>query len=580
MITDNNWFDSIKDPKVQKYFLLKLNITGREKLFATDTISIMDVKSSYKTGVVTVTNLSKSLTFIDSSLLGNVSEGDFFRITSIANKPFYKIDAPLTNTTINLKDVYREANGSGQRYEILTNVDVKKFLAGLFIKTEIVSAINLDTLTSVISSISIEIDGKQRLQDLRDSYVLSNMKAEFGLIAEGQTYQDRLQLGEGVIRKLSWGDDETPFRFSLIDSRKNLDRKFPSIKVTSSNFSEASSSIIGNSYPVLYGSVIESPCYYLGTVDTDHRWLVAAHDMNALSKAYHNGTEFTPSAKGTATDGDGNTYYYIESSSDYSAQKVTIDGNGTKNGSTYFSTGGEVIEDLITNYSGLSSGQIDTELFGTAKSKLSNWIISSIFNGFGKSEATIFNTIQKRLSDQLPIIPMWRNGKYGIIVIDFDTPISVINLRMDKNIISRVGNIIETDIAKVRNSFEINYGFNPRINAYTKYKKLSTSNNKLLELSQNRYGLLEAPIINSIDIQEDSTANRLLEFKAKLLSEVKLIVTYLCKPDVSIVEEGDFVSVTDSAQGWTDKYFICISRRFTIETIKLTLREVRWTVPT
>lgn len=578
MITDHNWVEVIKDPKCQKNFILKMRITGQEKYFATDTLSVMDVTSSYKTGTVTVTNLSKALTFADSSLLGNVEGGDYFRITSTANSPFYKIKVCSTNFTVTLIDYYKEATGVGLRYEILTDFEIRKFLAGLFITAEISSSINLDTLSSVISSISIGIDGKQRLQDIRATHVLSNMTAELGLIASGQTYQNRLQLGEGAIRKLSWGDDETPFKFSLVDLRKNLDRKFPSLKITSENFS--SSSGIGNSYPVLYGSVVESPCYYIGQVVTNYRWLVSGHDMNAINTAYHDGASFNPTDEGTATDGDGNTYYYIETDQNYTAQKVTISGNGVKNVDTYFSTAGEIIENIISNYSGLDSGQIDSTAFGTAKNKLGNWIISSIFNGYGTSEATAFDTIQKRLSPQLPIIPVWRNGKYGIIVIDLDNIVPICNLRMDKNIITRVGNISETDVSTVKNSFEINYGYNPRLQQTTKYKKLSSSNNKLLQLSKDKYGLLEAKAITSTDIQDDSTADRLLEFKAKLFSEVKLLVTYLCKPEASIVEEGDFVTVTDSLQGWTNKYFICIGRKFTIDTVKLTLREVRWEVLT
>tara|TARA_Y100000310_G_C20697457_1_gene826688 strand:+ start:2585 stop:4321 length:1737 start_codon:yes stop_codon:yes gene_type:complete len=578
MITENSWKDIISDPKRQKHFILKMDISGSERRFATDTLSVIDVTSSYKTGTVTATNLSTSLSFSGSSLLGNVFDGNFFRITSAANARFYKIKNPSTDTALTLYESYEEATVTGVTFEIITDYVFKKFLAGLFFRGEITTSINLDSMASEISSLSLSIDGSHRLQDLKSP--CSNATAELGLWAEGQTYQDRLQLGEGVIRRISWGEDETPFSFQLVDLRKNLDRKFPANKITSTNFALASSSVIGNSYPVLYGSVVESPCYYLGQVDTDHRWLVAGHDINAISTAYHDGASFSPSDSGTAVDSDGNTYFFIESATDYSAQKVTVDANGTKDGSSYFSTGGEVIEDIITDYTGLTSGQIFTELFGTAKAKLSNWILSSIFNGFGKSEGMTFETVQRRLASQLPIIPVWRDGKYGIIVIDLNNPISVIKLKKNKNIISRVGNVTETDVAKVKNSFEILYGYNPRLGQYTKYKKVDSSTSKLLNLSKDRYGLLEANVINAIDIQDDSTAERLLEFKAQLLSEVFLLVTYLCTQEASIVEEGDVVTVTDADQSWTDKYFICIFKRFTIESVKLGLREIRWTEAT
>lgn len=577
MITDNNWRKLITDNKTKKHLILKLNISGNEKRFATDNISVIDATTKYAVGTVNVTNLSKSLAFTNSSLLGNVFNNDFFRITSTANSPFYKISDPSSATSMSLQKEYLEETSTGNTYEILTDFSTKKFSSGLESISTITSTIDIENMSSSISSIQVSIDGSYRLQDLRDNYILSNVTAELSLWADGQLYQDRLELSKGVMRNISWGDDETPFDFTIIDLRKSLDRKFPSQKITTTNFALASDQVIGNSYPVLYGSVVDSPCYYLGQVNTDHRWLVAGHDMNTITTTLQGTSTFTPSAEGTDTDADGNTYYYVESATDYSEAVVVASGEGVKNGSTFFSNAGEILEDMVTNYSGLESGQIDTTLFGTAKNKLTKWQLSSIFNGHDDSESTVFETIQKRLAPQLPTIPVWRNGKYGIIVIDLDNPVPVIKLKENKNIISRVNNVAETDISLVFNSFEINYGYSARLGDYTKYKKLSSSNSQLLSQSQGKYGLLEAEAINSIDIQEDVTADRLLEFKALLLSDVSLLVTYLCTQEASRVEEGDYVSVTDSDQNWTDKLFICVSRGFNIDTVELGLREIRWT---
>jgi len=808
MISDKNWVDAISDKKVQKHLILKMNISGKESNFATDNLSIMDVTSKYTTGTVDVTNLSKIFTFTGATLVGNVFDGDYFRITSVPNSPFYRINDPTTIGIWNgltwngrtwgefgdsfLKDFYQEETLSGQTFEILTDVTFKKFKAGLKLNGAIKHPHNLYTMSSTIGSISLAINGSYRLQDLREDYILTNMAAELGLYVKGQTYQDRLKLCDGVIRQASWGGEHAPFTFQLVDLRKNLDRKFPPNKITlsfstggkgyvfdgtgdylnvpahadwdigtsadytmelfaniqhataqmylmsvatnagiqisqgkqlegpggivktwnystntwyhiaasrasgtlrlfvdgvqigadisdSTNIGDAinplrigcvspstqnffngyvdeirfsnsarytsnftpptteftsddatkllihcgetkegasgsgatftdsggtghtvtevgnaiesttyfktltysfSQAAIGNVYPVLYGSVIESPCFYLGTIITNHRWLVAGHDINSLTTAYHDGAEFTPSETGVTTDLEGNTYYYIESATDYSSQKVTVSANGVKNGTTYFENAGEVIENLVTNYSGLAASQIDTELFGTAKNKLKNWKLSSIFNGSGNNESTIFQTIQKRLSPQLPIIPVWKNEKYGIIVIDLDNPKPVLKLRKGKNIIKLEGHVSDTDVEKLHNSFELNYGYNPRTQKFTKYKKLSSSNSELLQLSENRYGLLEAPIINAIDIQDDNTADKLLAFKAQLLSEAFLHVHYRCAQEAYIVEEGDFVTVTDSEHGWTDKLFICVEREFTMQSILLHLIETRWTEST
>jgi len=580
MISDNNWVGIIKDSKVTKHLILKMEISGKEQLFATSNLEVIDATTTYKVGTVTVTNLSKSLTFVGSSLLGNVEDGGLFRITSNPNAPFYETNAPTTNTALALKTEYLEATESAKTYEVLTDFVIKKFKAGLGSTGNIVSSIDLDTLTSRISSIKLSIDGSHALQNLRTTFVLTNMTAELGLWVEGMLYQDRLQLGEGVIRNISWGDTETNFTFNLLDLRKNLDRKFPSVRITSENFSGANAQVIGNSYPVLYGSVIDSPCFYIGQPDTDHRWLVAGHDINGISTARHNGSTFSPSDSGTATDGDGNTYFFIESASDFSTEAVTVDANGTKDGSSFFSNAGEIIEDIVTDFSGLDSGQIDSGAFGTAKNKLAGWSLASIFNGAGKTEATVFDTIQRRLAPQLPIVPVWRNGKYGIIVIDLDNPVPIIKLKRNKNIIARSGLVTETDVTKVKNSFEINYGYNPRLGQYTKYKKLDNTGSRLLQISQDRYGLLEAPVLNANDIQSNTTADRWLEFQAILRSETLIIITYDCTHEASIVEEGDMVSVTDVDQSWTDKFFICIQRSFNLESVKLTLREIRWTEST
>ena len=276
------------------------------------------------------------------------------------------------------------------------------------------------------------------------------------------------------------------------------------------------------------------------------------------------------------TDGEANSVYLAtfsdnlgEGTDVYADDqgKVDSDGNLIENPA-------EVIENIASLHTGLTADFLDSAAFGRAKSKLSSWKFASIFQGSGSTKGTAFSTISQRLIRQLPLIPVWRENTYSIEYIDYDREDVSAYLSRSRNIIQLVGRIREGPIEDIANTFKIKYGYSQIEGRFLKYSERSPANSSRCKLSRNKYGEREYPTLEAYDIQDDATAEYLLNYLERTYTEPPVMLTYELTKDQSFLEANRLVCVIDSNQGWDDKKFLIEQIKFPGESVLADLRSV------
>ena len=459
-----------------------------------------------------------------------------------------------------------------------TNDRYLKFRAGLQIYRYPTLAIDLASRTSSITTASIGIAGKYAIHTIRDVTPLTNGEGTLSLWVEGADYDDRLDVMVGNVRTPAWGEEEIPFRFDLVDSRYEKDRVFPPNHVSAGDFANASDRAIGQCYPICYGHVYSVPIYEIDT--TQNYYIISGHDVDSANATLHvNGSlgtgdagEAEPVSEQTGytrVDGDG-----LGAGAPAESDLVVADFDGMEDASgNLIENPAEITEHLVTNYSGLSSSEIGD--FENAKAKMAAYKASCIFNGTGAASSTVFETIQRRLCGQFPLIPRWYLGQYtGVYVDVVNAPISG-KLRLNRNLIKRAGEVAESSTDGLLNKIEIVYQYDAYLGKFRAYKVIDNSNNQRCKVSYNKYGLRQwqQRVVEFVDVQEEATIDQIVNWVTHAYSEIAMQVQYTATRDVLRYKPGQFIQVTDSNMGWSDKTFLIESITPDILETTIGLRE-------
>ena len=255
-----------------------------------------------------------------------------------------------------------------------------------------------------------------------------------------------------------------------------------------------------------------------------------------------------------SADGEGNPVYLADFSDDLGEDtEVYCDVEGMED------VAGNLIEDfgqalikIVDLYSGLPADDIDDPGWASAGSQISAWKCSSIFNG----QSTIPETVAQRLTQQLPIIPLWSRGGYSAVVINYDRLDVQEYLRYPGNLMQRLTKVSNSPVEDIGNYFVVKYGYSPIENRFLKQVIRNRDNNARCALSQAKFGLRSYQPIESYDIQDDATANLLVDYLVRHYSWPQLLVSYLGARDVLWIPPNGIVIVNDAEVGFVDVKFI------------------------
>jgi hypothetical protein len=200
---------------------------------------------------------------------------------------------------------------------------------------------------------------------------------------------------------------------------------------------------------------------------------------------------------------------------------------------------------------------------------------SCIFNGTGSASSTVFDTIERRLCSQFPLIPRWHLGQYtGVYVDVVSAPISG-KLRLNRNLLRRTGSVTESPTEGLLNKIEIVYQYDAYLGKFRAYKVIDKDNNNRCKLSYNRYGLRQwqQRVVEFTDVQEEATVDQIVDWVTHAYSEIALRVEYTATRDVLRYKPGQYVQLTDSNMGWSDKTFLIESITPDVLETRIGLRE-------
>jgi len=131
-------------------------------------------------------------------------------------------------------------------------------------------------------------------------------------------------------------------------------------------------------------------------------------------------------------------------------------------------------------------------------------------------------------------------------------------LRLGRNLINRVGDVTEGRTEALANKLEITYQYDAYLGKFRSYRCVDDSNNNRCKLSNNRYGMRQwqQRVVPLMDVQEENTADQIINWVVHAYSEIPLKAKYLATRDVLRYSPGDYMEITDENMGWTNKKFL------------------------
>jgi hypothetical protein len=314
-------------------------------------------------------------------------------------------------------------------------------------------------------------------------------------------------------------------------------------------------------------------------IDASFRRLVAGHNIKQIDIGLKDvATTNINLIVNSAIDNRSNILTFMTSKENefFNAAKIVSSGQGkVKPDGTAFTGAVESLKDIFVTFTGFTNAEIDSIAFDSTQTKLSQWKVGSIFNASGTGESFAFDTIQQRFTKQFPIVLVQREGLQSIQAIEFDDITPVIKLRRNKNIIRTIQDPSETNIDDVKNKFSVSYKFNSLTGQFDKFKFRDSTNNNLCKLSEDRFGFSEGNTVLALDIVDDSVADLFLDFQILKNAFVHILIAYECTLETSVVNEGEWVEVTDADYGFTDKLFMVVGKTYNknLNSVILSLRE-------
>jgi len=402
----------------------------------------------------------------------------------------------------------------------------------------------------------------------------------------GQTLADSYVAFSGTIRTASFDPSEGKFDFTLDIDIKKANPEFPMGKVgDAGRFVAPAVNNLQDPLPVVYGRVrrMAIPAIYLDNTTGAVTMCLAAHGVVGSPSAPGyvqigtdpSGDMTTNYEIKTAVDGLGTSYSYIDISyADWDDSIYVVDMIGKPKAGTPGGLNrlGDVLIDLWRGASGIPLSQVDTLRVSEATGKLNGYGVGIGLNA-AESGQTLFDILSTRIGGQFPVVFGSPNGRYGWDCVEFPLPSEppFAHLIFGQNAFER-GALVQSSATDIQNRFRLTYGVDGKTESDEKSLTLDETNSEMLRASQERYGKSQVASLSAPDVQDATSAGRILQSNARRLSGVRYRITYeavgtmfLSAPLMAMVH------VTDSDFGWDRK-------RFAIDSIEPVMDVGRSTV--
>jgi hypothetical protein len=208
----------------------------------------------------------------------------------------------------------------------------------------------------------------------------------------------------------------------------------------------------------------------------------------------------------------------------------------------------QIIRELLITNTSLGLDIIDEDLFSKSQSKTPYLKAEFLINASGSNATKAIEYIQSTVCTSFPMLSMVYSDR-GVGPVITDRRFSRLAQHFivgNSEILDRSTGITEKSKSELYNSFTLRYAYDAANDSFTKTIVRNSNNSLLCEVSENRIGKKDYDIIDSIIIQDDSTAQYVVEWLSDHYSLPSYYIEYECVPSILFrLKIGDNVSITD-----------------------------------
>ena len=224
-----------------------------------------------------------------------------------------------------------------------------------------------------------------------------------------------------------------------------------------------------------------------------------------------------------------------------------------------------VAQAILSDFSAVGSQGLHPRLFADADAKLAGMGLPKVLiNGSDSgSAANALDFVETGLLASYPMVSMvWEEGAYGPVVTDFRTmPVAKL-VAGAVPLLDRVSLITTSQMSEIFNRFTLKYAYDSFADTYSKVVIRDRTNSGLCEYSEDNIGRRDHDMIESPYIQDDATANAVIDWLVAHKSLPSYLVEYEALPVAFFtLRRGDTVLLSDDEFSWTDQ-------RATVEQIE------------
>ena len=428
-----------------------------------------------------------------------------------------------------------------------------------------------------LRNFTVTLDGRiiDALSIVKSGNFLTGI-AEVCLQVQNGIYENRLILMRGEMSSsIIFGVKEEMIELQLSDINLNKDKIIPEYLVLETDFPSIPDDSKGVRFPIIKDNCSCSvPCIRTSMFEYGPTFIVGfGHDLNVvdvllngisvpssdlqrgwrmfnantLSGIPYTALEFVFPVSSVLPDGT-----QVEGQAWSSSDSVYAKIDGARSRSII-----ALIRELIIEGTTFGADIIDEDLFSRSESKVPNLQADLLINGSSNNEATkALEYIENTICTSFPMFSMmYSNNGIGIVVVDRRSNRYINKFIVGSSeILDRSTGISELARESLYNSFTLRYDFSAVDDTYRKTVTRNASNSLVCKVSENRIGKRDYNVIDSVIINNDSTAQFVIEWLADHFALPSYYVEYECISSIYLtLKVGDNILITDHEIGFVEE---------------------------
>lgn len=425
---------------------------------------------------------------------------------------------------------------------------------------------------------TVTLDGRKinALEIIKSGNFISGI-AEVCLQVQSGTYENRLILMRGeTSSSINFGVKEEMIELQISDIDLSRDRIIPEQIITDTDFTALPSGYKGQRYPIIKDNCnCGVPCIRTSEFEYGTTFIIGighnigvreillngistpANDMqrgwSVIQEISQSGIPYTGLEFVFPTETVENIF------GDYQSAGVAWSSSDTVYARTYSLNGNnrsilQLIMELIIEHTNLGVDIVDFDLFSKSQSKTPFLKAEFLINASGSQDSTkAIEYIQSTVCQSFPMISLVYSAT-GIGAVITDRRLSRLAQHFivgNSDILDRSTGITEKSKSELYNSFTLRYSYDAANDSYRKTIFRNSTNSLLCEVSENRIGKKDHEVIDSVIVQDDSTAEYIIEWMTDHYSLPSYYIEYECLPNILFkLKIGDNISITDDELGF------------------------------